>query len=554
MRPQADRRPAIAAAVMLAVVSVLVFLAAGASDRIAPAPLDAPGVSSLAIVTAAPAGTSPRVQAVAVEAIVSALRADPSVATARPAGSSGTHRTIEVRLNAPGEHEAAQAIARISTEIDPGPLTFQFAAAPLVLEDARSSVQADLGKLELLVVPFAILVLAATAGVRGGVIAALAAMIALAGALTALRLSGGYLVAFAPAAAIGLAHAIELSALLTAIHHEEALFEGGGNSVQKAIRTWSRPAVAASAVRGLGPMVLLVTSFDEAGSIALASGVATLLAACSVALLGPPILRFREARLRDRMAAEGRPGRAVRGAPRVIARSRLVLAAVLVVVVGSSVALASPAHDAASAPLAARDLPAGSPARTAGAALAAVEPGLPQAQEDTGDGPLPGLVIAGALLVLGVGLLNPAGNGRRLAALFSVLPAAATLGLLVFAVQNGHAADLTGSRSSLVQGVVVGCLAAVAAISAGRTVLAASLARTEARGGVGRIGAAELTSGLTMPGVTASTLVVAGSFAVLAGADLHAARALGLGIAAGVVLDFVLVRTAFLAVLARWGQ
>ena len=555
MDAPSGRPPAGAAAAALAIGAILVALAAGVSDRIAPAPLDGDGIASLEIVAAAPPGTSPRVQAVAVEAIVSALRADPAVAAARPAHSSGTSALIDARLNVPGEHEAALAIAHIENEIDPGPLELRFAAAPLVLEDARSSVQGDLGKLELLVVPFAILVLVATAGARGGALAALAATIALAGALAALRLSGGYLVAFAPAAAIGLAQAIELSSLLTAMHREEALLIGGGDPVRRALYSWRRPAAIATAVRALAPLALLVTSFSEAGSIALASAVAALLALGSVAALGPWILRLGRSRARDAGAVEGRASRAVRAAPRVIARSRRALAAVLTVVVVASLALAAPVRDAASTPLSARDLPAGSQARSSEAALATAKPATSADGGADAGSPLPDLVAAAALVAIGIGIALPAGHARRAGALLSLLPAGATLGLAVLVVQQGHvAASLTGRRGSLVEGAVVACLAAVAVISAGRTALAASLARAEARTGVGRIGAAEITAGLAMPGVLGSTLVVAGVFGALAGADLGAARELGVAVAAGVVLDLVLVRIPFLAVLARWSD
>jgi hypothetical protein len=559
MRPQAGRRrPILVAAGALAlVVLLLVALAAGTSGRIAPGPLSHDGVTSLQILADAPAGTSPRVQAVAVATIVSALRTDPAVAAARPGRGTGTSSIISVRLGVSGVDDAERALARVQSEVDPGPLQLRYSALPLVLEDAQSSVQGQLGRLELLVAPFAILILVAAAGVRGGALAALAGAIALAGALAALRLTDGYLVAFAPAAAIGIAHAIELAALLRALHREEASAAGGGDPVERAIYGWSRPALTASAVRVLAPAALLVTPFAEAGSIAVAAGVATLLALASVALLGPRMLRLRATGLGDPMT-EGGAGRAIRAAPRVLARSRLVLAAVLLVVVAGSVALAVPVRDAASSPLAAQDLPAGSPARASAAALAGAEPAehaQTAGHAADAEDPLPDLVVAAALLALVVGLAVPAGNSRRFAAFLSLLPASATLGLLVLAVQQGHLAqEVTGSRSSLVQGVVVACVAAVAAISAGRTVLAASLTRARARSGAGTVGAAELSAGLTMPSIVASTLVVAGAFAALAGADLHAARALGLGVAAGVLLDLVLIRPAFLAVLARWGE
>jgi hypothetical protein len=47
---------------------------------------------------------------------------------------------------------------------------------------------------------------------------------------------------------------------------------------------------------------------------------------------------------------------------------------------------------------------------------------------------------------------------------------------------------------------------------------------------------------------------VVGCFGVLCAADLGAAREVGLGIAAGTLVDLVLVRVPFLGLLARWGE
>jgi uncharacterized membrane protein YdfJ with MMPL/SSD domain len=54
--------------------------------------------------------------------------------------------------------------------------------------------------------------------------------------------------------------------------------------------------------------------------------------------------------------------------------------------------------------------------------------------------------------------------------------------------------------------------------------------------------------------VTAATLIVAAATLVLVGADLVAAKELGLAVAAGLLLDLVLARALLMPALARLSQ
>jgi len=63
-----------------------------------------------------------------------------------------------------------------------------------------------------------------------------------------------------------------------------------------------------------------------------------------------------------------------------------------------------------------------------------------------------------------------------------------------------------------------------------------------------------LAAALTLPAVTAATLIVAAATLVLVGADLVAAKELGLAVAAGLLLDLVLARALLLPALARLSQ
>jgi hypothetical protein len=64
---------------------------------------------------------------------------------------------------------------------------------------------------------------------------------------------------------------------------------------------------------------------------------------------------------------------------------------------------------------------------------------------------------------------------------------------------------------------------------------------------------AGLAAGLVLPAALVGTLVAGAASGVLAGADLYAAREFGLAVAAGLVLDLVLVRVPLLAAIGRWG-
>lgn len=524
-------RPLLVRGICAAVALALVALAIGTPGSVSPAPLPETGPAQVQVVAEAPPEVSPRVAAVAVGAIVSGLRSDPDVAAARPEPPSGTSTTIDVQLKTSDARTAEQEIGRLREQIDPGPLQLSFRSDALTLTEARHSIQGDLGRLELLIAPLALLVLLGMAGLRAGAAAPAAAVIAVAGALTAIRLTGGELFAIAPAAAIGIAQAVELTGLYAALHREESVFGPPSTAASRALAAWWQAAAAATALRALAPLALLATGFDAAGSIAVACAAAAVLPFGVLVVAGPSIGAGR-APSGAASPGESRAGRALRATPRTLSRRLAVPLVVIGVAVTSAHVIASPAHDAAATPL--------------------VGPGE--------SGVLHELGVAAVLLTMGLGAALALGRRPlarlRLALLapFSLLATGAALGVLVFVTQQGHlASTLTGSREALVGGSVATVLVAVSAISAGRSVLAATLARVEAAQGIGAVGAAELTAGLTVPATAASTLIVAACFGALAGADLGAAREVGVGVAAGVIVDLALLRLPFLAALARWG-
>ncbi len=516
-----------------ALVAVVLALAVAGAESISPAPLPA-GRASVEVVAEAPAGTPPRVVAVAVDTTLSSLRADPGVAAADGL-ASGSTTIIHVSLRTDDVNAAVDVVDRLRSTVDPGPLTLSFRAPALFLDGARASIQGQAGKLELLVAPVVLLTLFAVLGLGGGLTSVVATAAGLAAAVLAVRATGGYLFAVAPAAAIAMAQAIELSGLHHALVRQEGGVAANAGAVPDVVRRrWLPGALATTAVRALGPLALLATSFEGNGSIAIASFVAAVVAFLTVLWLARPIevVTAPESSARH---AESRVARALHGAPRVLARSRARLAGALGAAVLVSLVIAFPAHEAAATPLV-------------------------SAVGGTSSEILSGIGIAALIFGAGVAALLALGQSLAarlrlsLIAPFSLLAAVAATGFLVFAVQRGHLAGLAGQRSALVGGSLAACLVAVGTIAAGRSVLVAFSARDARSSGVGATGAAELAAALTLPAVLASTTVILGCFGVLCAADLDAAREVGLGVSFGVVFDLLVVRAPLLAFLARWGQ
>jgi RND superfamily putative drug exporter len=140
-------------------------------------------------------------------------------------------------------------------------------------------------------------------------------------------------------------------------------------------------------------------------------------------------------------------------------------------------------------------------------------------------------------------------------AVVTLLPAAAACGLCVLVYQDGHLAGVVGEhhRGALETGAVASLLAAIAAVSAIRGITAVQAVREERLLGLEPVPSAETASSLTVPAAVSASLVGAAMAGVLAGADLAPANEFGLAIAAGLLIDLVLLRVPAIAALARWG-
>jgi putative drug exporter of the RND superfamily len=170
-----------------------------------------------------------------------------------------------------------------------------------------------------------------------------------------------------------------------------------------------------------------------------------------------------------------------------------------------------------------------------------------------GDLPLAAGVSAAALAVVLVGAFRSA--RLALVAPLTLLPAAAACGLAVLVFQDGHLAGAIGQgrQGALETGAVASMLAALSAVSASRAVTAISASRAERALGLGAVAAAEGAAAFSVPAAVVATLVGAAAAGVLAGAGFYSAREFGLAVAAGLLLDLVLLRGPLIAALSLWG-
>ena len=124
----------------------------------------------------------------------------------------------------------------------------------------------------------------------------------------------------------------------------------------------------------------------------------------------------------------------------------------------------------------------------------------------------------------------------------------------MLAYQDWHPSWLVVHRDGALEtGALASLLVALAVVSANRGVAAIQAVRDERFLGLGPDVAAETASALTVPAAAAATVVAAAMAGVLAGSDLDPARQFGLAIAAGVIVDLVLLRVPLIVALARWG-
>ncbi len=572
------RRPGALLAGNLAVLALAVILAVGAPGRLGiglpTVAGDGGAQADLVIATRGPTSVHSGPYRVALGVISAQLRSDAGVASVRsgPISADRHSTSLVATLVSDDDADRQRAVERIEREIDPGPLRVSYGGEVATLLQARHDLWDYLWRLGLVVVPLALALGAVALGPRLALAPVLCAATAIAGCLAGLRLAGELaevsLLGIAPAAVLGVALGVEAPCLLVARFRDEATSAPDDEALRRALAAAGEasPPLALGAIAATAG--LLVTGLDQAPSMVLACALAAGLALGSALVCVPALL----------VLSGGRPvGRAEQGsgepplswAPRTLAGylarspAHAALAAALAAALMTAAAL--PLVRADSRPLSAADLSSRSQAGKA-SVIAADEVATPRAEvgptpgakASADDGslfgrlPLAAAVSAVALaLVLGIAL-----SPRAIpVAVVSLLPAAAACGLCVLVLQEGHLAGAIGQRGQgvLETGAVASLLTALAAISATRAVTAARAARSERALGVEPALAAETAAAFTVPAAISATLITAVATAALAGSDLYPAREFGLAIAAGVLIDLILLRVPLVAALVRWG-
>ncbi len=562
--------------VQLALLAGLVAYAAGAPGRLSTGSLalDESGTASsgeadadLVIATAGDVPVRSRVYRVALQAISLQVRLDPDVASVRrgPTSADGRSIALLVSVSATGESERQRTVERIEDEIDPGPLRLAFGGTAVTAGDARDELLDDLGTLELLAAPLVLVVAIAAFGLRLAAAPVLCAGIAIAGALAGLRLADGFaevsLLGIAPGAVVGLVLGVEAPAIMLARFRDEASMTQPDEALRQATQGGGAMLLPFALATTAAATGALVTPLDQAPSMVFACLVACVLAVASSLVAVPALLglELKRGGGREKSVPGPRGGEAA-GIPSELAtRSGARTATAAVVAIVAMGLAAAPLVNGETRPFSAADLPGGSEARAAertsnggGGADAGVAGDRAESQSL-----FPKLVLAAAVSAGALALVFAMGfRSLRLipVAIATLLPAAAACGLCVLVYQDWHPSWLVVHRGDeLETGAVASLLVALAVVSANRTVAAIQAVREERFLGLAPAVAAETASALTLPAVVAATVIAAAAAGALTGSGLDPARQFGFAVAAGVVVDLVLMRVPLIAALARWG-
>jgi len=571
------RRPRALLAGNLAVLALAVLLAVGAPDRL--------GIGSLAVGEQAGAGGEPDLivattgresvhsgpYRVALRVISAQLSSDSGVSAVRrgPVSSDGRSTSLKVTLASDDDSNRQRTVERVEREIDPGPLRVAYGGQVAAVIEARRDLSGDLWKLELVVAPLALLLLAGVLGPWLAIAPVVCAGTAIAGSLAGLRIAGGpadvTLLGIAPAAVLGLALGIEAPSLLVARFRDEAISAGPDEAIRRALGATGDVALPLAVGTIAAAAGLLATGFDPAPSMVFACALAVLLALGSALVCVPALLALERTRLEARSSeVAGEP--ALAWAPRTAvgyiasSRARTGLAAAMAAVL--MIVAAGPLLHGDGRPFSSADLPSGSQAAKAAHIWAgdhrgatADQPSPRAASDNTSLIGRPALAVGVSAAALAL-VLALAFSVRAIpVAVVTMLPAAAACGLCVLLFQDGHLAGVLGQRrqGALETGATASLLTALVSISAARCVTAVRASRSERSFGLEPPVAAETAAAFTVPAAIYGTAITGLAVGVLAITDLYPAREFGLAVAAGLLIDLILLRVPLLAALARWG-
>jgi len=576
----ASRRPRALLAGNLGALAAAVILAAGAPSHLGIGSLSVGETgkgTDLVVATTGEVPVHSGVYRVALRVISSQIRSDPGVADLSQGPISGNGRSTSLLVTMAPEDDADRqaAVEQIKGEIDPGPLTIAYGGDVAVLDAARDDLSGDLWKLELLAVPFTLLVLGGSLGARLALAPVICATMAIAGSLAGLRLAGAVadvsLYGIAPAAVVGLVLGLEAPCLFLARFRDEAALAPPAEAVRRTLAGGGPAVLLLGFATTAATAGLLATSLDQAPSVVFACALAAFLAVGSTLVCVPALLTLTgaPAGAGSAISSESRLARPARVLGGFLARSRLRTLAAALVAIALMLTAASPLLDGKTRPFSAADLPAGTQARNA-TAIATGDLGRPERpHSQSGARVQPGphaegsslfakLALAGgisavALIIVFVATFRTA-RVVPVAAV-TLLPAAAACGLCVLVFQEGHLAAAVNQQrqGALETGAAAALLCALAAVSAFRAAVAIRTAREERSLGLPAGRAGETATAFTLPAATVATVIGAAAAGVLAGSDLYPAREFGLAVAAGLTIDLLLLRVPLISALARWG-
>jgi hypothetical protein len=503
LRSTAAQHPGRALGIIAAVAALGIALAAGATERLAlSGSHDSRG--ALRIKVSGPLPPRAPAYRVAVRTMRTQLSVNPAVRAVRERQRGG-RVTLVVEFGAEGQKRDA-AIARIRRNLDPGPLSLRFGGTEALVAVARDDALDDLYLLALCL-PVVALIAAGTVGVRPAAVALLAAAAASALASLLCELLGGAFdvswLALVGAVAGGTLLSLQGCALLRA---------GAGPA------TVSAAALAAAAT--FGSVAALGVGY--LGSIGLGGALGSLLAVPAALAatgagdgLGPQGVR----------TAASRPWRAVAGLVGwswpTAAVFALLASALLLIVAAPAQRLAVAALGAAAAP--------------------GIEaPGIAAA-----------VAIASVLTAIAAGWAGARVWLAITATLACALPGLAVVGLLVATFQDANLEDLLGysSNGALQLGSLAAAVAVVAALGASQAVALAASGRA-VKAEEPSLGAARAL-GLCGPGAGLACLTAVAAGLALCAASPAFVKQFGLGVAAGAVLELLIVQAVLAPALVR---
>jgi hypothetical protein len=545
------RRPWRALVANLAVLALAAALVPAAVDRLAVAGGLGTHLRSdpdlLIVATDSRPAVGDAVIRQALTVIRARLDADSRVAEIEAAEATGdTDSTLLVvrlaELSAPDRQRAAEELAE---GIDPGPLEVAVGGETMVQRAARDRLEDELPRLALLALPLIAVALVLAFGVRHAAAPLLASATGALGAIAILGLFARGIDLGAAGLATATAVALAVGTEACAVLRRDFVGAQGGGGHERIGHTLTRmgPGVALAAGGGaLASLATIAIALPAARSAAIGGALAALLAGGSALVAMPSVLTLAEP-----PPDEG-GGKDHWGTGRIatrlgdLATMRPWLAWVPVIVVAGALVIAGAhAFDPEAASDLAGDVPASSQAsraaeigsRAVGSEEASELFGAPEragpiAREDIASG-LPW--VAGLVALLGLLMAYAATRSARMAFVrgsTAALPALAVVGLLVLVGKGNPPLGIDLGRLSEPQ------------VSALLVVLAAVGAVSTVRAGLGDAWTA-------LPG----TVVAGAALAALGGSDLSGAAQAGVAVAAGLVVDLVLVRAMLVPSLDR---